>query len=270
MNKIVKKIEVKKDENSNKVEFGNSKKLTSYLQSAMNTATSLTNYIPKITDELIIVINQYQKSMKDKITLKDDKTKFDTVKSLKEYAYNLVGYDTADKNNINKAFEMVVIRSIESALMSVNKHGNLQILDGVMVAESKAIKPITKIENHDKRIKSKFINKTNNETTLIPVNTTAIDEMWKRFNGTSNNNGSGANKSNIKSTSVKFYSDLHEVYDLAKMKNYEKFWSTMSQSTLETILDIKALLSDDLIRNTFDYCEKNMQANGSIKKVVNQ
>ena len=92
----------------------NSKKLTSYLQSAMNTATSLTNYIPKITDELIIVINQYQKSMKNKITLKDDKTKFDTVKSLKEYAYNLVGYDTPDKNNVNKAFEMVVIRSIES------------------------------------------------------------------------------------------------------------------------------------------------------------
>ena len=87
MNKIVKKIEVKKNDNSNKVEFGNSKKLTSYLQSAMNTATSLTNYIPKITDELIIVINQYQKSMKDKITLKDDKTKFDTVKSLKEYEY---------------------------------------------------------------------------------------------------------------------------------------------------------------------------------------
>ena len=84
MNKIVKKTEVKKDENSNKVEFGNSKKLTSYLQSAMNTATSLTNYIPKITDELIIVINQYQKIMKNKITLKDDKTKFDTVKSLKE------------------------------------------------------------------------------------------------------------------------------------------------------------------------------------------
>ena len=269
MNKIVKKTEVKKDENSNKVEFGNSKKLTSYLQSAMNTATSLTNYIPKITDELIIVINQYQKSMKDKITLKDDKTKFDTVKSLKEYAYNLVGYDTADKNNINKAFEMVVIRSIESALMSVNKHGNLQILEGVMVAESKAIKPITKIENHDKRIKAKFINKTNNETTLIPVNTTAIDEMWKQFNGTSNN-GSGAVKSNIKTSANKFYNDLHRVYELAKNKKYNEFYSAMSEEALATILDIKVMLSSDLIRTTYKYCEENLEVNGNIKKAVNQ
>ena len=51
MNKIIdKKVEIKKDDNS-KVEFSNSKKLKSFLQSAMNTATSLTNYIPKITDE---------------------------------------------------------------------------------------------------------------------------------------------------------------------------------------------------------------------------
>ena len=63
MNKIIEKaVEIKKDDN--KVEFKDSKKLKSFLQSAMNTATSLTNYIPKITHELIIVINEYQKSMK--------------------------------------------------------------------------------------------------------------------------------------------------------------------------------------------------------------
>ena len=79
------------------------KKLKSFLQSAMNTATSLTNYIPKITHELTIVVNEYQKSMKSKIVLTDDKTKFDTFKSLREYAYDLVEYDTSDKNNRNKA-----------------------------------------------------------------------------------------------------------------------------------------------------------------------
>ena len=40
----------------------------------------------------------------------------------------------------------------------------------------------------------------------------------------------------------------------------------MSNETLEIILDIKALLSDDVIRNAWAYCEKNLQANGSIKK----
>lgn len=269
MNKIVdKKVEIKKDDNS-KVEFSNSKKLKSFLQSAMNTATSLTNYIPKITMELIGVINQYQKSMKDKITLKDQKDKFDTFKSLREFSYSLVDYDRSIKNNINGAFEMIVERSIRSALMSVNKHGNIQILDNELVAESKAVKPITKKENHDKRIKAKFINEPNKDITLIPVNTTAIDEMWKRFNGTSNN-GSKGNKSNIKTTANNFYNDLHKVYELAKNKKYEQFYSLMSEDALATILDIKVMLSSELIRTTYKYCEDNLEVNGNIKKAVNQ
>ena len=78
--------EVKKDENKTNTDLLNSKKLKSFLQSAMNTATSLTNYIPKITQELIVVINQYQANQKDKITLKDQKDKFDSFKSLREVA----------------------------------------------------------------------------------------------------------------------------------------------------------------------------------------
>ena len=270
MNKKAEKKEVKKDENKATVEMLNSKKLTSYLQSAMNTATSLTNYIPKITQELIAVINQYQSNMKDKITLKDQKDKFDTFKSLREYSYGLVDYDRSIKNNINTAFEMIVERSIRSALMSVNKHGSIQILDGELVAESKAVKPITKKENHDKRIKAKFISEPNKDTTLIPVNTTAIDEMWKRFNGTDNNGGSGGSKGNIKTSANKFYNDLHRVYTLAKNKKYNDFYSSMSEDALATILDIKVMLSSDLIRTTYKYCEENLEVNGNIKKVVNQ
>ena len=270
MNKKVEKKEVKKDENKATVEMLNSKKLTSYLQSAMNTATSLTNYIPKITQELIAVINQYQSNMKDKITLKDQKDKFDTFKSLREYSYGLVDYDRSIKNNINTAFEMIVERSIRSALMSVNKHGSIQILDGELVAESKAVKPITKKENHDKRIKAKFISEPNKDTTLIPVNTSAIDEMWKRFNGTDNNGGSGGSKGNIKTSANKFYNDLHRVYTLAKNKKYNDFYSAMSEDALATILDIKVMLSSDLIRTTYKYCEENLEVNGNIKKVVNQ
>jgi hypothetical protein len=260
--------EIKKDDN--KIEFKISKKLTSFLQSAMNTATSLTNYIPKITEELIIVIKQYQTSMKEKITLSDDQTRFDTFKSLREYSYSLVDYDRTDKNNQNKAFEMIVLRSIESALMCVNNHGSIQILDGVLVAESKAVKPTTKKENHDKRIKAKFVSEPNKETTLIPVNTTAIDEMWKRFNGTASSNGSKGNKSNIKTSASNFVKDLSHVIELAKNKKYEQFFSLLSEQAIEDILNIKQLLSSELVRNTYDYCEQNLQIDGSIKKAVNQ
>ena len=269
MKTMIEEIQKKEKIDNFKVEFKNSKKLKSFLQSAMNTATSLTSYIPKITDELIIVINQYQKSIKEKINLKDNRERFDTFKSLRQFAYGLVDYDPSIKANKIGSFEMVVERSIHSALMSVNKFGSIQVVEGELVAESKSVKPITKKENHDKRIKKKFINEPNKDTTLIPVNTSAIDDMWKRSNGTGGNGGN-KDKLTISNSANKFYADLHEVYDLDKNKNYEKFWSSMSQSTLETILDIKALLSDDLVRNTFDYCEKNIQANGSIKKVVNQ
>jgi hypothetical protein len=261
-------VEIKKDDN--KVEFKISKKLTSFLQSAMNTATSLTNYIPKITEELIVVINQYQTNMKEKITLSDDQTRFDTFKSLREYSYGLVDYDRTDKNNQNKAFEMIVLRSIESALMSVNNHGSMQILDGVLVAESKAVKPTTKKENHDKRIKAKFVSEPNKETTLIPVNTTAIDDMWKRFNGTASSGGSKGNKSNIKTSASNFVKDLAHIIELAKNKKYEQFFSLLSEQCIDDIINIKTLLSSELVRNTYAYCEENLQVDGSIKKAVNQ
>ncbi len=262
---MIEEIQKKEKIETNKVEFKNSKKLKSFLQSAMNTATSLTNYIPKITEELIIVIKQYQKNMSEKINLKDDKSRFDTFKSLREFAYGLVDYDPSIKANKIGSFEMVVERSIRSALMHVNNHGSIQILEGELVAESKSVKPITKKENHDKRIKKKFINEPNKDTTLIPVNTTAIDDMWKRYNGTENN-GSKGTKANIKTSADKFYNDLVHVVELAKNKKYEEFYSAMSEDALATILDIKVLLSSELIRNTYKHCEENLQVNGKIKK----
>ena len=249
----------------NNIDVLNSKKLKAFLQSAMNTSTALENYVPKITAELIAVINEYNKNQKDKVVLKDQE-KFDTFKALREYSYDLVEYDRSIKNNINGAFEMIVERSIRSALMSVNKNGNMQVLDGELVAESRIVKPITREENHDKRIKSKFINKTNNDTTLIPVNSSSIDSMWKRFNGTASSGGSKGNKSNIKTSANTFYADLHKIIELAKNKKYEDFYSLMSEDALSTILDIKVMLNNDLIRNTYEYCENNLEVNGSIKK----
>ena len=259
------KNETKVETVKNNIDVLNSKKLKAFLQSAMNTSTALENYVPKITAELLAVLNEYYKNQKNKVVLKDQE-KFDTFKALREYAYDLVEYDRSIKNNINGSFEMIVERSIRSALMSVNKNGNMQVLDGELVAESRVVKPITREENHDKRIKAKFINKTNNDTTLIPVNSSAIDQMWKRFNGTASSGGSKGNKSNIKTSANTFYADLNKIILLAKNKKYEEFYSLMSEDALATILDIQVMLSNTLIRDTFEYCEDNMQVNGDIKK----
>jgi len=265
MKTMLKTMEENEKKETMKVEFGNPKKLKTHLQSAMNTATSLVNYIPKITSELIVCINDYQKKQNDKITLKDNKERFDTFKSLREFSYDLVSYDRSDKNNINKAFEMVVERSIRNSLMSVNKFGSIQVIDNEVVAVSKIVKPIIKVENPNKKLKVKFVNQPNEDKTLIPVNTTNMDKMWKSFSGT-NTKKPSTDKSDIKTSASKFYNDLHKVYDLAKNKNYDKFWSVMSEETLETILNIGVLISDNKIRDTYKYCESNQQVDGTVKK----
>ena len=210
---MIKVIEDNEKKDEIKIEFGNSKKLKSHLQSAMNTATSLVNYIPKITSE----------------------------------------------------FEMVVERSIRNSLMSVNSFGSIQVIDNEVVAVSKIVKPIIKVENPNKKLKVKFVNQPNEDKTLIPVNTTNMDKMWKSFSGTDTKKPS-TDKSDIKTSASKFYNDLHKVYDLAKNKNYNKFWSVMSEDTLETILNIGVLISDNKIRDAYTYCESNQQADGNIKK----
>ena len=262
---MLKVMEENEKKETMKVEFGNPKKLKTHLQSAMNTATSLVNYIPKITSELVVCIKDYQKKQSDKITLKDNKERFDTFKSLREFSYGLIGYDRSDKNNINGAFEMAVERSISSALMSVNNFGNMQIIDNELVAVSKVVKPTIKVENPNKKLKVKWVNKPNEDKTLIPVNTTNIDKMWKKYTGTEPT-PQNKDKSDIKTSSKRFYTDLHKVYDFAKNKKYDKFWSVMSEDTLETILNIGSLISDNVIRNAFEYCEKNQQVDGNIKK----
>ena len=156
----VEKTEIKENK-SFSIEFNNSKKLKGFLQSAMNTATALVKYIPKITGELILCINQYQAHQKGNFTPEDQKERFDTFKALREFSYGLIGYDRSDKNNINGAFEMAVERSIRSALMSVNNFGSMQILDNELVAVSKVVKPTIKVENPNKKLKVKWVNKPN-------------------------------------------------------------------------------------------------------------
>ena len=261
---VVKTDVISKSKSFN-VEFNNSKKLKDFLQSAMNTSTALVKYIPKITVELVLCINQYQAKQKGKIELKDQKESFDTFKSLREFAYGLIGYDRTDKNNINGAFEMAVERSIRSALMSVNSFGSIQVIDGELVAVSKVVKPTVKVENPNKNLKVKFVNQPNKDETLIPVNTTNIDKMWKKFTGTEPT-PTDKEKSDIKTSAKIFYKDLHKVYDFAVNKKYDKFWSVMSEDILETILNIGALISDNTIRNAYKHCEKNQQVDGNIKK----
>ncbi len=247
------------------VEFNNSKKLKGYLQSAMNSATALVNYIPKITNELVLCINQYQAKNKGNLKLKDQKESFDTFKSLREFAYGLIGYDRTDKNNINGAFEMAVERSIRNALMTVNGFGNMQVIDNELVAVSKIVKPTIKVENPNKKLKVKWVNKPNTDDTLIPVNTSHMDKMWKKYTGTEPT-PKDKDKSDIKTSAKRFYTDLHKVYDFAKNKKYDKFWSVMSEDTLETILNIGSLISDNTIRDAYKHCEKNQQVDGNIKK----
>ena len=242
----------------------NTKELTNILQSAFNVSENLNKWLPKLANEVAKKIKEYNATLDEKsIKLKDQK-RFDTFKSLRQFCYGLINYDRSDKMKINKSFEHLVERGIKAGLMIVNNVAGMQVnKDGELVGVSKEIKPTIPQKNINKKIKKKFIDVKNTSNELIPVSSGLIDEMWARKYGT---RGSGGSKSTLKTSANKFYEDIQEIYNLAEDKNYDKFYSKMSNETLEIILDIKALLSDDVIRNTWAYCEKNLQANGSIKK----
>ena len=247
----------------NAVDKLDTKKLTNILQSALNVSENLYKWLPKLAYEVSQKIKEYNANLdENSIKLKDQK-RFDTFKSLRQFCYGLINYDRSDKNKINKAFEHLVERGIKSGLMIVNNVAGLQVKDDELQGVYKEVKPTIPQKNFNKKIKKKYIDVKNTSNELVPVSSSLVDEIWNRKYGTS---GSGGPKPTLKSSANKFYEDIQEIYNLAENKNYDKFYSKMSNETLEIILDIKALLSDDVIRNTWAYCEKNLQANGSIKK----
>ena len=247
----------------NAVDKLDTKKLTNILQSALNVSENLYKWLPKLAYEVAQKIKEYNANLdENSIKLKDQK-RFDTFKSLRQFCYGLIAYDRSDKNKINKAFEHLVERGIKSGLMIVNNVAGLQVKDDELQGVYKEVKPTIPQKNFNKKIKKKYIDVKNTSNELVPVSSSLVDEIWNRKYGTS---GSGGTKPTLKSSANKFYEDIQEIYNLAENKNYDKFYSKMSNETLEIILDIKALLSDDVIRNTWAYCEKNLQANGSIKK----
>ena len=247
----------------NAVDKLDTKKLTNILQSALNVSENLYKWLPKLAYEVAQKIKEYNANLdENSIKLKDQK-RFDTFKSLRQFCYGLIAYDRSDKNKINKAFEHLVERGIKSGLMIVNNVAGLQVKDDELQGVYKEVKPTIPQKNFNKKIKKKYIDVKNTSNELVPVSSRLVDEIWNRKYGTS---GSGGTKPTLKSSASKFYEDIQEAYNLAEDESYDKFYSKMSNETLEIILDIKALLSDDVIRDAWAYCEKNLQANGSIKK----
>ena len=267
----IKKGEVVNSENvkfdtaivKNAVDKLDTKKLTNILQSALNVSENLYKWLPKLAYEVSQKIKEYNANLdENSIKLKDQK-RFDTFKSLRQFCYGLIAYDRSDKNKINKAFEHLVERGIKSGLMIVNNVAGLQVKDDELQGVYREVKPTIPQKNFNKKIKKKFIDVKNTSPELVPVSSSLVDEIWNRKYGTS---GSGGTKPTLKTSAKKFYDDVQELWNLADEKSYDNFYSKMSNETLEIILDIQALLSDDVIRNTWAYCEKNLQANGSIKK----
>ena len=84
---------------------------------------------------------------------------------------------------------------------------------------------------------------------MIELTTQSIDDLWRRTYGTG---GGTTEKTNISASATRFYNDLHKLWNWANEKNYEKFYSNISESSLETILNVGSLISDNKIIDTFN------------------
>ena len=141
------------DLNKSAIDRLNADKLTKYLQSAQNVSNNLTNWIPKIAEEVSKIIQQYYKSLSEKDIKELADKRFDTLKSLREFCYDKVDYDRTDKKNINHAFEMVVNRGCKAGKMIADKLADLQVKEGELLGTSNKVYPTIRVENKNKKIK---------------------------------------------------------------------------------------------------------------------
>tara|TARA_R100001082_G_C4238856_1_gene106463 strand:+ start:73 stop:489 length:417 start_codon:yes stop_codon:yes gene_type:complete len=136
-----------------------------------------------------------------------------------------------------------------------------------LLGTSNKVYPTIRVENKNKKIKSKFVDKANEDKTLIPVNTSGIEELWKRnFAVNVRPNSKGKKVVDVKDLAKRFLAELEPIWNYAHKKQYDKFYSKVNEEFISNLGSISALITDGTIRNAFNHCENNLSVEGKIKK----
>jgi hypothetical protein len=225
---------------------------------ARNVSNKVMNCIGILAEDVARIILQHKNNLKaDNITESKDK-KFDTEKSLREFCFWTAGYNRKDKNLINPAFEMTVTRAIRGGKIIADKKFGMTVKDGELMAINNEINPTVPQKNYDKKIKKAFVDVKNTNDSLISVNSNMLDKAWKMLHPVAPRDGTNKKSVNISSALKEAKDILEQLHKKAKAKKDAEVYSKLSDDDCGLIADIKLLVSDDLIRQSWDRADREM------------
>ena len=247
--------------------------LKRYLTLALkNTREIMKVLLPKIAVEIQKMIEFHIDKTKDDI--KTNKTKVINEKAIREHIYNLVGY--VAKEEKNGAFETVVYRAMNLAIMKVNTPNDIKIDEenSKIYMISKVATPFIEVKKKGQKSATEFQKNTSEE--LVEIKTGTIDEVYKIRTG----KGSKGSKTkdvkmianNFKAISKAFFINFDKAMTLANKKDVkffdmvdEEVWQSLSNSF--TLFNSKAY--QDMRNFSQDY-EVAIDGSTVIKKDKNK
>ena len=247
--------------------------LKRYLTLALkNTREIMKVLLPKIAVEIQKMIEFHIDKTKDDI--KTNKTKVINEKAIRENIYNLVGY--VAKEEKNGAFETVVYRAMNLAIMKVNTPNDIKIDEenSKIYMISKVATPFIEVKKKGQKSATEFQKNTSEE--LVEIKTGTIDEVYKIRTG----KGSKGSKTkdvkmianNFKAISKAFFINFDKAITLANKKDVkffdlvdEEVWQNLSNSF--TLFNSKAY--QDMRNFSQDY-EVHLDGKTVIKKDNNK
>ena len=227
-------------------------------------ATNLSNGLSKLVPEMAVSVNEIITEIDKR---QDIKIKGEIDFSfLKEHLYTLASYDKAKKD---RAFEMAVIRGVKLGIKMNSQPNVFKVEDNEILIMSKIAVPF-KTEDLP-GVKGGKTKKKNEDETLVPVNTTMIDNIWSSTQPTKKRGGKTKDTArNLTEISKEFLTELNKVYNVAMKKDNAKLLSMVNEKTIENFGNILALLQDNVIRKQWSTASELQATNvdGDVKKTA--
>ena len=227
-------------------------------------ATNLSNGLSKLVPEMAVSVNEIITEIDKR---QDIKIKGEIDFSfLKEHLYTLASYDKAKKD---RAFEMAVIRGVKLGIKMNSQPKVFKVENDEILIMSKVAVPF-KTEDLP-GVKGGKTKKKNEDETLVPVNTTMIDNIWSSTQPTKKRGGKTKDTArNLTEISKEFLTELNKVYNVAMKKDNAKLLSMVNEKTIENFGNILALLQDNVIRKQWSTASELQATNvdGDVKKTA--
>ena len=262
--KMSKKTMIKEIEQKDNQDLLMSLKSNEKAKKVLFRATNLSNNLSKLVPEMAVSVNEIITEIDKR---QDIKIKGEIDFSfLKEHLYTLASYDKAKKD---RAFEMAVIRGVKLGIKMNSQPNVFKVEDNEILIMSKIAVPF-KTEDLP-GVKGGKTKKKNEDETLVPVNTTMIDNIWSSTQPTKKRGGKTKDTArNLNSISSEFLTELNKVYNYAMKKDNAKLLSMVNEKTVENFGNILALLQDNVIREQWSTANELQSTNvdGNVKKTA--